>query len=288
MKYSNPEIPEGINTSQRHPLKEFFLLTGGVIGIVAIVVLVLGLLADRLAHYIPFEVEQKVADSRLLDSNSSAPMQSYLDSLAQRIVAAQNLPSDISVTVHYLDDDTVNAFATLGGHVFMFRGLLEKLPNENAVAMVLAHEIAHIKHRHPIRSMGRGITIGLALSMVSGSLGDAIVERIVGNTGMLTALTFSRDQERESDETALHTLMALYGNVAGADQLFEALQDTQGLPEMLEFFSTHPLSKNRINRIHLFNDKFAVSETEAVVTPLPADFELWLRLEEKSESGESD
>jgi predicted Zn-dependent protease len=288
MKYSNPEIPEGINTSKRHPLKEFILLTSGVIGIVAIAVLVLGLLADQLAHHIPFEVEQKFADTRLLDNTSSGPMQSYLDSLAQRIAAAQNLPSDISITVHYLDDDTVNAFATLGGHIYMFRGLLEKLPNENAVAMVLAHEIAHIKHRHPIRSLGRGVTIGLALSMVSSSLGDAVVDRIVGNTGTLTALTFSRDQERESDETALHTLMALYGNVAGADQLFEALQDTQGVPEMPEFFSTHPLSKNRINRIHLFNNTLAINKSEAVTAPLPADFELWLSLEEKLETGGSE
>jgi predicted Zn-dependent protease len=154
--------------------------------------------------------------------------------------------------------------------------------------MVLAHEIAHIKHRHPIRSMGRGITIGLALSMVSSSLGDAIVDRVVGNTGMLTAFTFSRDQERKSDETALHTLMALYGNVAGADQLFEALQDTQGVPEMPEFFSTHPLSKNRINRIHLFNDTLAINKTEPVVTPLPEDFEQWLSLVDEPESGESE
>ncbi|MGD8913711.1 MAG: M48 family metallopeptidase [Candidatus Thiodiazotropha sp.] len=288
MKYSNPIIPEGINTSQTHPLREFFLLTGGVIGIVAIAALVLGLLADRLAHHIPFEVEQTFANTRLLSETSSGPMQSYLDSLTQRIVAAQNLPSDITITMHYIDDDTVNAFATLGGHVYVFRGLLEKLPNENAVAMVLAHEIAHIKHRHPIRTLGRGITIGLALSMVSSSLGDAIVDRIVGNTGMLTALSFSRDQERESDDTALDTLMALYGNVAGADQLFEALQSTQGAPEMVEFFSTHPLSKNRLNRIHVFNNKLALSKTDTVITPLPADFDSWLSLKDETESGGSE
>jgi predicted Zn-dependent protease len=282
MKYSNPHIPEGINTSQAHPLKEFFLLTGGVIAIIAIIVLVLGLLADRLAHHIPFEVEQTFANTRLLGDTSSGPMASYLDNLAQRIVVAQNLPSDMSITMHYVDEDTVNAFATLGGHVYVFRGLLEKLPNENAVAMVLAHEIAHIKHRHPIRSMGRGISIALALSMVSGSLGDALVDRIVGSTGMLTALTFSRDQERESDDTALHTLMALYGNVAGADQLFEALQNTQGIPEMPEFFSTHPLSKNRINRIHVFKDNLASGKANAAITPLPADFDSWLSLEEET------
>jgi hypothetical protein len=113
MKYSNPEIPEGINTSKQHPLKEFVLLTGGVIAIVAIVVLLLGLLADRLAHYIPFETESEMVDGRLPDASAKGPMQTYLDDLAQRIVSAQEFPPDMQVTVHYLDDEPVNAFATL-------------------------------------------------------------------------------------------------------------------------------------------------------------------------------
>lgn len=276
MKYSNPEIPEGINTSTQHPLKEFVLLTGGVIGIVAVAVLVLGLLADQLAHYIPFEVETRMTEGRLPDNAVAGPMQNYLDGLAQRIVKAQEFPPDMQVTVHYLDDETVNAFATLGGNVFMFRGLLEKLPNENAVAMVLAHEIAHIKHRHPIRSMGRGITIALALTMVSASLGDVMVDRVVGNTGSLTALTFSRDQEREADETALKTLVTLYGHVNGADDLFKTLQKEAGSMEVPEFFSTHPLSENRINEIHAFGAESALPGKDVAATPLPEGYTDWL------------
>ena len=64
--------------------------------------------------------------------------------------------------MHYDASDTVNAFATLGGHVVIYRGLLEKLPNENVVAMVVAHEIAHIKHRDPVAALGRGVAITLA------------------------------------------------------------------------------------------------------------------------------
>ncbi|MFC1684985.1 M48 family metallopeptidase [Pseudomonadota bacterium] len=278
MKYSNPEIPEGINTSKQHPLKEFVLLTGGVISIIAIAVLLLGLLADRLAHYIPFEIETQMAEGRLPEVIEDGPMQSYLDDLTQRIVAVQAFPPDMQVTVHYLDNETVNAFATLGGNVFMFRGLLEKLPNENAVAMVLAHEIAHIKHRHPVRSMGRGIAIALALTMVSTSLGDVMVDRIVGNTGSLTALTFSRDQEREADATALDSLMNLYGHVGGADDLFKTLKNEAGMLEMPEFFSTHPISENRINRIHVFSEESTTPDKEAVITPLPVGFAQWLNV----------
>ncbi|MCG8488419.1 MAG: M48 family metallopeptidase [Candidatus Thiodiazotropha sp.] len=279
MKYSNPQIPEGINTSKQHPLKEFFMLTAGVLGLIVAAVLLLGFFADKLAHHIPFEVELKIASKELLEASEPGPMQSYLEGLTERIVSAQALPEEMPITVHYVDDDTVNAFATLGGHIYMFRGLVEQLPNENALVMVLAHEIAHIKHRHPIRSLGRGVIIGLALSMLSGTMGDMMANQIVSNTGMVTSLTFSRDQERESDKTALETLMALYGNVVGADQLFKVLQEAGGAMEVPEFFSTHPLSEKRIQHIHAFGRELSPSTAEAQATPLPLEFPNWLSLE---------
>jgi beta-barrel assembly-enhancing protease len=283
MRYSNPKIPEGINTSQSHPLKEFFLLTTAVISLIVIAVFMLGLFADRLAHHIPFKMEQRIASDMLLDISEPGPMQDYLQRLVGKIVFAQGIPSDMPITVHYLDEDTVNAFATLGGHIFVYRGLLEKLPNENALVMVLAHEIAHIKHRHPIRNLGRGITIGLALSMVNSSLGDMMVDKIVGNTGMLTALKFTRDQERKSDETALKSLLSIYGNLSGADQLFEVLQESEGSIKVPEFFSTHPMSEERIKRIHVFGNEITVGTENAETVPLPKDFPLWLRLKSEAE-----
>jgi Zn-dependent protease with chaperone function len=288
MKYSNPHIPEGINTSKQHPLKEFFMLTAGVLGLIVIAVLLLGFFADKLAHHIPFEVELKIATKELLAESQPGPMQSYLEALSERIVTTQGIAEEMPITVHYIDDETVNAFATLGGHIYIFRGLLEKLPNENSLVMVLAHEIAHVKHRHPIRNLGRGITIGLALSMVSSSLGDMMADQIVSNTGMLTSLTFSRDQEHESDKTALETLMMLYGNVVGADQLFEVLQEAEGTMKVPEFFSTHPLSEKRVQYIRAFGREISATSTEAQATPLPRDFPSWLTLLRDNEDQESE
>ena len=281
MKYSNPEIPEGINTSTQHPLKEFCLLVGGVLGVVLAVIVVLTLLADRLAVYIPFELEAQLAtrvtDEFPADEVEPLPIERYLNGLAERIAAEQALPPEMQITVHYVDDDLVNAFATLGGHLFMFRGLLEKLPHENAVAMVLAHEIAHIKHRHPIRSMGRGIIFGLAISMISSTLGNAMTDRVLANTGGLTVLKFSRDQEREADQTALHALYRLYGHVDGADRLFKVLEQAHEGESLQtpEFFSTHPLSERRIDNIHTFQAEHP-ARADAAIVALPGLFSTWL------------
>ncbi len=69
MEYSNPEIPEGINITKEHPLKEFFILTTGVLAAITIAVVILSLLAEKLAVYVPFSVEQQLIPDSFLEEN---------------------------------------------------------------------------------------------------------------------------------------------------------------------------------------------------------------------------
>jgi len=275
LEYTNPEIPEGINTSKSHPLKEFFWLTSGVIVVIAILMLLLILLADIFTGYIPFSIEKKISFSTFNQEPVKGALPDYLQSLSNRIATAQELPDTMTITVHYLDDETVNAFATLGGHIFLFKGLLEKLPNENSLVMLLAHEIAHIKHRHPIKSIGRGIIIGLVMSALSSSGSDSISEGILGEAGYLTLMKYSRDMELEADKTAIRALNSIYGHLAGADDLFTVLQKEMTGLELPEFFSTHPLNEARVKEIKSYISTQSTLERNKI-TPLHKKFKQWL------------
>lgn len=264
MEIENKTIPEGINSSDDDPLKEFFLLTFGIIGTLVVLVVIISLAAELLAPFVPFRWEKKVAEQyqeALLqkspgskpDGSSEAQRQltAYLQQLANRIAKAQSLPADMNVTVHYVDTDTINAFATLGGHIIVFRGLIEKLPDENALAWVMAHEISHIKNRDPIKSLGRGVIAGTVISITGVAIGDSMVENALGQSGLLTILKFSREQEEKADIEALYSLHALYGHVGSAGEFFlqaRKLQEENSSGEF-EFFATHPLTENRIGRI---------------------------------------
>jgi len=212
-------------------------------------VLVLSLMAERLAVYIPFSMEQDLipADS-FSDAQKPPIQQEYLQALAERLAKHMQLPAGMSVRVHYQDDDAVNAYATVGGNIIVLRGLLEKIPDENALAMVLAHEIAHIKHRDPIISLGRGVVIGLAIASLAGISNSQSLGRIAGNVTSLTLLKFSRDQERRADLEALAAIQAEYGSISGAMslfRLFDQLQKIQGL-ELPALFVTHPHNVDRL------------------------------------------
>lgn len=249
MKYSNPLPPEGINTSATHPLKEFALLTGGLIALVVVFVAGVELLAGKFAPYIPFKTEVAIASELGGSMPEEDPkVEAWLQALAEKMAATQNLPGDLSVTVHYVNNDTVNAMATLGGNIIVYRGLLEKLKSENAIAMVLGHEIAHVHHRDPIRALGAGAIVSLALSAAGLSTGDA--GSILGNSGLLTVLAFSRHQEQQADQTALLSLYHYYGHVNGAIDVFKVLlKQESGLTARSAFFSDHPLTEKRIDNV---------------------------------------
>ena len=259
MDYSNPEIPEGINTSKQHPLKDFFILSIGVLGSIALCAFLLGLFAERLALHIPFSVEHELLKSIEFEDSgkNNAEVQDYLNELTSELLPRIDLAEDITVQVTYVDDSIENAFASLGGQILIYRGLIELLPNENALAMVIAHEIAHIQQRDPIVALGRGVVVGLFLTAIIGSSADRFVSSVVSDTGTLTVLGFNRKQEQRADEIALKAIAEYYGHVNGADELFKAFLKLEGKFGSLtpEFFSTHPLSDDRIKEIKLQADK---------------------------------
>jgi len=272
--YQNPKIPEGINTSKENPLKEFSILLIGTIALVIIISLVLGFSGGWLAGKIPFSAEVKVASlydiTQYTDSKEHPQLTQYLQNLADKISKAQNLPEEMKITAHYMDSDTVNAFATLGGNLFIYRGLLEKVSNENTLVTLLGHEIGHVKYRHPIKSLGRGVAVSIAMSTITGSTDSSVM----GDTGLLTVLKFNRNMELQADEEAMYTLHSLYGHIGGGADLFKLFQNMRielEEKEPAEFLSTHPLDQHRIDNFSIMAKKNHWNET-GKLTPLPDFF----------------
>ena len=258
MKLENRAPAEGINSSRENPLKELAWLLAGSIGVVIALVFVASLAAQWIAPRIPYRYEAKLAAT--LPSFATAPendagrkVQAELQSLADRLAAHIDMPDGMVVRIGYRDDATVNAFATIGGQAVFFRGLLRRIDNENALAMVMAHELAHLKYRHASAALGRGVAAGVILSVVSAELGRNAAAGVLSQAGVATLLSFNRDQEREADEAALRALHAEYGHVGGAIDLFNVLTQPNGRREpggpAVEFLRTHPLTENRIGAI---------------------------------------
>lgn len=276
MRLENRTPAEGINASADHPLKELAWLLAGGVAAVAALAFAVSLAAQWIAPRIPYRYEAKLAAAlpEFATTPDTAPgraVQAELQALADRLAAGMGLPSGMSVRVGYQDGATVNAFATLGGQVVFFRGLLERLDSEDALAMVMAHEIAHLRHRHVAAALGRGVAVGVILSVVSAELGRSAAGGVLNQAGMAAVLSFNRAQEREADDTALAVLAREYGHLGGAQELFAVMTSLStgrtALPE-IELLRTHPLTASRQQAIEAWAREHGVA-LDGPRRPLP-------------------
>ena len=276
MEFENRLPDENVNYTIEHPLKEFAWLVIGVLGSLIIITLLLGYFAGELAARLPYRYEKSLAGDIAAQLSSTKPtpqsqaIEQELNRLATRIAAHMQLPQDMQITVRYQDTPEINAFATLGANIVIYRGLLARLPDENALAMVLAHEMAHVTLRHPARSLGRGVAIGIMLSALSSSVGRSAASGALNTAGGLSLLKFSRDQERAADAAALSAIVVLYQHVGGAQDLFRVLQNTDAGTASLRIsmLSTHPLSQERIDSISTLAQTQGWA-SDGLRTPLP-------------------
>lgn len=178
---------------------------------------------------------------------NNARVNSYVDRIGQRLAKNSTRPN-IPYTFQVVKDDSINAFATTGGYVYVTTGLLQAADNEAQLAGVLAHEIGHIAERHLIEQM-RETAIARGLTSAAG-----LDESTAVQLGVELALRRpnSRSDEFQADARGVQTLgKAGYAQVAMISFL-EKLRSQRSVPT---FLSTHPATSDRIARLKKIIDK---------------------------------
>ena len=255
--------------SHENHIRKMVIWLAAFFSALTVTVVFIVVFADKLALQLPFSAEKRFVrpyeemasyfnDEVLLPEEQE--IKDYLNNLADDLAKKMDMPEDYQIDVHYIDNGTVNAFATLGGHVFIFRGLLENMQDENSLAMVLAHELAHIKHRDPLAALGRGFAIQLLYSFVSGDYSTGV--DIAVDSSEIGLLYFSREQEQAADYVAIKSLNDLYGHAGGYDSIFQYILkeiDEQSISEdseiyIEEWLSTHPKVEKRIAALTKFGE----------------------------------
>lgn len=184
----------------------------------------------------------------------------YLNVLGQALAQASDRPETFGgYRFLVLDSDEINAFAAPGGLIFVSRGMLRSCDGEDAVAAVLAHEIAHVQLRHGIRSIEQSRkTEALKVLAVEGTktfgkkeladLTKTFEDSIGDITSTLINNGYSRSFEREADADAVRILSRVgYDPNALAAMLREMGKRLK--PGGLDFAKTHPSPASRIEDI---------------------------------------
>ncbi|HEY9867537.1 MAG TPA: M48 family metallopeptidase [Candidatus Obscuribacterales bacterium] len=172
--------------------------------------------------------------------------QNYINQIGQRLAQTSDRPN-IPYTFQVIDDRNVNAFATMGGFVYIHTGLIAAADNEAELASVVAHEIGHIAGRHAIKQM-RQAAVAAGVATAVGADQNKLVQ-----IGVELALRRpkSREAEYEADRMGLGTMIRAGYAPRGAVDFMAKLLKSGSPPTII---STHPATADRISAMQRLLD----------------------------------
>ena len=188
----------------------------------------------------------------------------YINSLGNKLVAASpGATNDNRRDFEFfiLNDDSINAFALLGGFVGVHSGLILTTTNESELTSVIGHEIAHVLQRHQSRGADEQrknapmSLLGLAAAILasrsnSPSSGQAVEAALITSQALAyqNQLNYTRDFEREADRLGLQVMQRAGFDPSGMPSFFERMlrANRHNDGKAPGYLRTHPLTTERI------------------------------------------
>jgi predicted Zn-dependent protease len=212
----------------------------------------LGNLSDQDEVNLGIQIDRQLKAQGVRVYNRNSGINAYINDIGQRLAATSDRPN-LPYTFQVVDDDSINAFATAGGFVYIQTGLIKAAANESELAGVMAHEIGHITGRHAINQMRQD-------ALTSGITGALEVRQDdLVNLGVQLALQLPNSREAEYD-----------ADRRGFQNLGRAGYDTNGFITFMqkleggataEFLSTHPNPGNRVSNLQAMNSAGTYTNT---------------------------
>jgi len=183
-----------------------------------------------------------------LEKQYGAQEDARITKIGKQLAAVSDRPK-LPYTFKILKMPDPNAFACPGGAIFITKSLLDKMKNDDELAAVLAHEVAHAARRHSMKEYEKAMSAALLINVGMTATGaNKTTETVVGVGFQLIQNGRSRKDENDADEYGVR-----YADKAGFDpkafiSMFETLKSISG-KEPPKILSTHPPTKDRIENV---------------------------------------
>jgi predicted Zn-dependent protease len=142
--------------------------------------------------------QMHVAFTQQMGVHRDLELQDYVQRVGEKLAAVSEMP-ELEWHFTIIDTDDVNAFATMGGYVYISRGILPYFQNEADLAAVLGHEIGHITAEHLKKQNRKGMLSGLASAATAIFTGMPALADLTNMAGQAIISGYGREAELEAD-----------------------------------------------------------------------------------------
>ncbi len=188
-------------------------------------------------------------------ASADAKLNRYVQCVSDHIVRAMPGENPADWEVRVFDDDQVNAFALPGSKIGVYKGLLDVAENQDQLATVIGHEVAHVVAKHSNERVSTNYAVGTGMQVVQVAAGaqSPAQQQLYGLLGLGVQvgvlMPFSRRQEAEADVVGLD-LMADAGFDPRESVKLWLNMSKAGGSKPPEFLSTHPSDTRRIAELN--------------------------------------
>lgn len=211
------------------------------------------LVAERVPITFEIELGRRALEPQKakLDNSTHPAHAARLKAVAARLLPAV-ATSGYAFEFHVLQDTNVNAFALPGGQVVVHTGLLDAIKNSDELAGVLAHELAHVTHRHGLRRLIESAGLALLVQSLFGNT-SGLEGFLIEGSRLLLEQKYSRDFEREADAAGWAYLIDSNIDPRGMIEFFKTLKKVEEAHGSgaagLSFLGTHPATDERMRAL---------------------------------------
>ena len=142
--------------------------------------------------------QMHVAFTQQMGVHQDINLQEYVQRVGDKLAAVSEMP-ELEWHFTIIDTDDVNAFATMGGYVYISRGILPYFQNEADLAAVLGHEIGHITAEHLKKQQRKGMLSGIASAATAIFTGMPALADLTNMAGQAIISGYGREAELEAD-----------------------------------------------------------------------------------------
>ncbi|WP_345985938.1 M48 family metallopeptidase [Sulfurimonas sp. HSL-1656] len=207
------------------------------------------------------EVSLGLSESEKLKQSAKLSTDKALTERIRRIgqrIAAVSGRDDFQWEFNVIESDTLNAFCLPGGKVYFYTGLIKLTANDDQIATVMGHEIAHALARHGAERMSMQMVSNTGGQLLGAAIGvpaeyQGLYSQAYGlSTQLGVLLPYSRKHESEADQIGIYLMWKAGFDPNQAVAFWQKMKEASGGKKAPEFLSTHPSDQSRIDAIRAF------------------------------------